>query len=337
MNNKSNEVNDKNYNVSYKKILLIFSITLAIILALAILFYININKDTSKVIKGSIKYVGDDYIILTDTDNDDEYIIDVDDIDLEDKCEVGDELSLTIGKIKDAKDPIEAEAKNFKILSKAKKDDELVIEEKNTENTDNSNNTNNNNSNSNEVTTNDTSSNNNTSSNNSNQTNNTVQSSNIDGSENDVITYFNNVDAEIDRSSNNKTLSERAKSGFTTVVDFLFYDRPIKGKTFKELGSSAKLKVLKLGISIDKKIDNNFPDYKNTLYNKYKNVKSLAISKYLDKTTEVCARNEDTCNEAKKGLSELKNNFSITWSFIKDISGVGLSKLKTWYDIWRVS
>ncbi|MBR3161487.1 MAG: hypothetical protein IKF19_01995 [Bacilli bacterium] len=331
-NNKSNEVNNMNYNVSYKKLVLIFGITLFIILALAILFYININKDTSKVVKGSIKYVGDDYIILTDEDSDKEYLIDIDDIGVNEKCEVGDELSLTIDKIKNDKDPIEAEAREAKIISKAKKD-EIVVNEVHEETKDNynviksdeetfNNSSNNNPSVNNEITS-------------SSSPSMRQQSDNSVVSEEDVVSYFNSLNVELDNSSNNKTLSESAKNGFVTVVDFLFYDGSIKGRTFKDLSNVTKLKVLRLGIAIDKKIDNYFPDYKSTLSSKYQNVKSLAISKYLDKTAEVCNKNESACQSARDGLAELKNNFSITWSFIKDISGVGLSKLKSWYEVWR--
>ena len=33
--------------------------------------------------------------------------------------------------------------------------------------------------------------------------------------------------------------------------------------------------------------------------------------------------------------NEMKNDFSITWSFIKNIAGVSVNKLKNWYEVWR--
>lgn len=324
MNNKSDKKNN-NYYVSYKNLLVIFSITFLIIASLAILFYINLNKDTSKVIKGNVKYKGADYIILDDKDSDKEYLIDIEDENIKEKCEEGDELSLTIDKIKSNKDPIEAEAKNVKIIKKAKKEDELIVTEKSNKEQATSNNNNENNN----ITTNES---NNTTSNNSQII---KEPNTISITEEDVTAYFNNVNQEVDRSINNRSLSESAKNGFITIVDFLFYDKPIKGKTFENLSTSIKLKLLKIAIAIDKKIETKFPEYKETLSSKYQNVKEKAISKYLDKTTEICNKNEDTCLEAKKGLTELKNNFSITWNFIKNISGVGISKLKNWYEVWR--
>ncbi len=333
MSNSNKDLNNKSYNVSYKKILLIFVVTFVIILTLAILFYININKDTSRVIKGHVKYVGDDYIILSDNDSDTDYLIDVDDLDSEDCCDTGDVLSLIIDKIKNDKDPIEAEAKNVKVISKAKKEEVVVEEKSNKDNTDDNSNVDT--VTDNVISNNKTNNNNNVVSNNSGLNNNSSNTqNNTIGTDEDVISYFNGVNNEVDSS---KSLTESVKNGFVSVVDFLFYGKAIKGKTFDGLSTSAKLKVLKLGIVIDKKIDSKFPGYKSTLSSKYQNVKSQAISKYLDKTADVCSHNEDTCESAREDLKDLKNNFSVTWSFIKDISGVGISKLKAWYEVWRQS
>ncbi|MEE3342954.1 MAG: hypothetical protein VZS44_02570 [Bacilli bacterium] len=312
-------------NVSFKKILLIFGITFIIILALSILFFININKDkeTSRVIKANVKYVGNDYLIVTDKKNKDDYIITIDDLDDEEEYNIGDQLSLTIDNINKNKDPIEAEAKSIKIISKSETNEEkITIVEEPKENQNKTDNSNNNNK------TIDT--NNNNTNNNSN-----IEANNTVGNENDVISYFNSVEQEVDRSSANKSLSEKAKSGFVSIIDFLFYDKPIKGVTYKGVTNSIKLKLLKLAVIIDEKIETHFPGYKESLSSKYQDVKTKIITKYLDKTTEVCSKNEDTCATAKEGLSDLKRNFSLTWSFIKDISGIGLSKLKAWYEIWR--
>ena len=140
---------------------------------------------------------------------------------------------------------------------------------------------------------------------------------------------------ELDTSKNSGSITSSIKNGFVTIVDFLFYNEPIKGKTFSELSNSAKLSVLKLAVSIDQKVDSYFPGYKETLSDKYNNVKSKVVSKYLDITADICSKNESTCAAAKEGLSDLKKNFSITWSFIKDIAGTGASKLKSWYEVWK--
>lgn len=301
-NNKYNE----NIKIDYQKILLVVVVTILILFAIAYLFYININKDTSQIIEATVKYVGDNYIIVTNDDNDKDYKFNIDD-----EYNVGDKLSLTIDNINDKLDPIEADLKEVQVLSRVV---EFTIYDDKTNNTNQENNS---------------------SQNNSNPTTDNSNSNSIVGSEEEVINYFENLDNELDNSKNSGSITSSIKNGFVTIVDFLFYNEPIKGKTFSELSNSAKLSVLKLAVSIDQKVDSYFPGYKETLSEKYNNVKSKVVSKYLDITTDICSKNESTCAAAKEGLSDLKKNFSITWSFIKDIAGTGASKLKSWYEVWK--
>ena len=150
-------------------------------------------------------------------------------------------------------------------------------------------------------------------------------------SEADVVKYVENISLE---STGNKL-----KTGFVTTIDFLFYGGEIYGKTFSELSNSAKIKIITLALKIDSKIDEYFPGYKesiSTTTNKvYTNIKTKLVTLYLDTTVKICNNNPTLCEDAKQGLTELKQDFGLTWDFIKDISGVGFSKLKDWYEVWR--
>jgi len=150
-------------------------------------------------------------------------------------------------------------------------------------------------------------------------------------SEEVLVSYIETISNENDEN--------KLKNGFVTVVDFLFYGGEIYSKTFIELSNGAKLKIITLALKIDSKIDEYFPDYKESISNTtnkvYTSIKSKLVSLYLDTTVKVCNNNSTLCEDAKEGLGELKKNFNITWEFIKDISGVGLTKLKNWYEIWR--
>lgn len=157
----------------------------------------------------------------------------------------------------------------------------------------------------------------------------------INEKDEDVLSYFYQTNDALDDYNNDKSLGDKIKTNFITIIDFIFYDKEINGKKFNDLSTSAKLKVLKLALSIDSKINKVLPDYKETLEDKYKNVKSDTVGKYLDITSDVCSKHEDSCEEAKKSLKELKNSFSISWNYIRNISGIGLDKLKTWYEVWR--
>jgi len=79
------------------------------------------------------------------------------------------------------------------------------------------------------------------------------------GTEGDVIAYFQEQERYASLGGQDGTVIERLKSGVNTIYQFLFHGGVIRGKTFRELSSSAKLQVLKIALSIDSKIDNYFP------------------------------------------------------------------------------
>lgn len=150
----------------------------------------------------------------------------------------------------------------------------------------------------------------------------------------EVMDYITTLQQDFNATS----LKDSVKSGFITVVDFLFYNGTIKGHTFNELTNEAKLKVLSMALYFDSKIDKYFPGYKESISstaNKiYTNVKSKIISAYLTLTTNICNNNSELCASAKDGFKELKTNFGLTFDLIKEIAGDGLTNLKSWYEIW---
>ncbi len=150
----------------------------------------------------------------------------------------------------------------------------------------------------------------------------------------EVMGYFESLDTEFKTSS----IKESLKNGFITVVDFIFYGGSIKGHTFAELSESAKLKVLSMAMYFDSKIDEYFPGYKESISSTtgkiYTTMKEEIVSTYLNVTVKICESNGELCDSAKAGFGELKKNFGLTWSLIKDIAGDGLGKLKSWYEIF---
>lgn len=165
------------------------------------------------------------------------------------------------------------------------------------------------------------------------------QSSSVSYNDEEVVAYFEDLSRSLDNDSIDSNLGSSIKSGFVTIVDFLFYDGEIKGKTFDELGTSAKLKVLEIAFTIDSKIDKQFPGYKEQISSSgsriYTNVKDKAVAVYLDITSKICADEEALCESAKEGLASLKKNFSLTWDFVKNAAGSGLTKIKDWYEVWK--
>lgn len=150
-----------------------------------------------------------------------------------------------------------------------------------------------------------------------------------------VISYFEQVEKDVPVKEDKK-LSEKVKSGFVSVVDFIFYDKEIKGYKFKELTNEAKLKVISIALAIDSKIDKYFPNYKDKIKGTYTNVKEKLAVKYLEYSEKLCETvGEDTCNQVKESWQNLKENFSLAGDYLKELGKAGGSKLKDWYEKFR--
>lgn len=152
--------------------------------------------------------------------------------------------------------------------------------------------------------------------------------------ENDFLAYYQNEEASIN--SNSQTVGQRAKSVFVDVVDFIFYDKEIKGYTFKGLTNTAKLKIISIALKIDNKIDSYFPGYKDTIGEKYRNVKEKLAESYAKWTVNLCDKvGEDTCNQFKEDFANMKESFGITGDYLKEGWSKLKDKVKSSYEEWR--
>lgn len=162
------------------------------------------------------------------------------------------------------------------------------------------------------------------------------QASDNSGSEEEVVASLEELKSEVDNSSH---ITSSIKHGFIELVDFLLYDGTIRGKTFSSLSNSAKIKVLKIAFLIDTKIEEKFPDYKESIKSAssfaYDKFREKVIVSYFDLAAKVCQENEESCITAKEGISELKKSSSLTWKFIKNLTSSSIGKLKSWYEVWR--
>ena len=153
-------------------------------------------------------------------------------------------------------------------------------------------------------------------------------------SEEDVVNYFEKKYDEVNNNSWND-VKDKAKEYFIDIVDFIFYDKEIKGYTFSELSDNTKIKVIALALKIDSKIEEYIPGYKKSISSNgnkiYTDVKDRLVSSYLDLSVKICSNNEEGCNKAKDIFSDIKDNCKIGWSFIKKLASDGGNKLKEWY------
>ncbi len=157
--------------------------------------------------------------------------------------------------------------------------------------------------------------------------------------EEDVVSYFESTERMITTYSNvedKAKITDKLKSGFTTIVDFLFYDKEIKGYTFKELTLATKLKICQIALSIDKKIDSYFPDYKQTIKNGFDSLKAKVVIMYLELTNKACEMvGSATCNQARADFKNMKEILKIDWEFIKGVAGSSKEAISEWYQSFK--
>ena len=129
--------------------------------------------------------------------------------------------------------------------------------------------------------------------------------------EEDFITYMKGIFEEVKNivSKDNITKDDKdiLKKTFVDVVDFIFYNKEIKGYKFKDLSISTKKDILKVFIDIDNKIESKYPNYKKNIESaskkQYNNTRDK-MDKMLDKYKEQIKT--ESYNYAKR---ESKNIF----------------------------
>lgn len=143
---------------------------------------------------------------------------------------------------------------------------------------------------------------------------------------------------------NETTALEKAKGVFVKLVDFAFYNGEIKGHTFEELSNSGKEKVLALISSLDEKIENKFPGYKESI--------SSTTSSAYKKASEVIKEGAYNINEFSReklgeenynaiidAKDEMVNYYKAVWPVVKDTGGNLINKakekIKNWYENFR--
>ena len=156
--------------------------------------------------------------------------------------------------------------------------------------------------------------------------------------EEDVITYVENLNNEVDNANSDMSFKEKFKEKFILVVDFIFYDGEIKGYKFDELTNTAKAKVIFYALKIDSKINDLWPNYKEIIGDKVNDLKAKLIAKYMDVSTTICSKYPEDCENVKNDFKILKSSLSVTWDVVKNAFKYGYGKttdyLRTWYEVF---
>lgn len=161
--------------------------------------------------------------------------------------------------------------------------------------------------------------------------------------EEEIVSYFENLENEVDDYINENNFDEvkdKAKNIAITGIDFLFYEKEINGITFEELTDETKNKIINIVVSIDNKIENRIPGYKDTVKDKFGKSYGYVTDKlhqgleYVDdKLEDKYGEKYDNVKEKTLGIKdEVKDTVSDVWQEVKDKTSSGWSKLKDRYE-----
>ena len=163
-----------------------------------------------------------------------------------------------------------------------------------------------------------------------------IKNENIDSI---VLNYIDSVKTKVENYSSNDNNKKTAKEYFCDIVDFIFYDGKIKEHTFNELSTSAKAKAIYYTLILDSKIDSKFPGYKDSLGDKYNDIKVKLVGKYLSLVEYVKTKEPELYNDLKSDFLLLKSSCNLTWNIVssafKYVGGSVVSLAKEWYENFR--
>jgi len=161
-----------------------------------------------------------------------------------------------------------------------------------------------------------------------------------------IINEFNKLEKKIDEILSSQAVSslkDTAKEIFITSVDFIFYNGKINGITFDELSNKGKEKVLNIVFSIDSKIEDEFPGYKNTISSKTNDILTKASeliqkgkNNIKDFSKELLKDKYDDFIQAKNEIiNSTKESLNGIIEYGKEAYEKGKEYLKEWYEEFK--
>ena len=164
-------------------------------------------------------------------------------------------------------------------------------------------------------------------------TNTTVK---VDNALEKVVKYIENDDKNVFTDANIENFNSKVKAEIIKITDFVFNGTEINGHTFDELTEQAKLYVMDMLVKIDAKIEEVHPGYKDEIKIKVKDYTGKITDRYYEITEKICTEMGTTaCNQAKKDVETMKENFNLTLDLAKVIGKSTIESIKEWYEIFK--
>ena len=158
----------------------------------------------------------------------------------------------------------------------------------------------------------------------------------VDNASEKVVKYIENDEKNVFTDANIEEFNAKVKAEIIKITDFVFNSTEINGHTFDELTEQAKLYIMDLLVKIDAKIEEVHPGYKDEIKIKVKDYTDRITDKYYEITEKICTEMGTTaCNQAKKDVETMKENFNLTLDLAKVIGKSTIESLKEWYEIFK--
>ena len=158
----------------------------------------------------------------------------------------------------------------------------------------------------------------------------------VDNASATVVRYIENDEKNVFTDANIEEFNAKVKAEIIKITDFVFNGTEINGHTFDELTEQAKLYVMDLLVKIDAKIEEVHPGYKDEIKIKVKDYTDRIRDKYYEITEKICTEMSTTaCNQAKKDVETMKENFNLTLDLAKVIGKSTIESIKEWYEIFK--
>ncbi len=155
-----------------------------------------------------------------------------------------------------------------------------------------------------------------------------------------ILEHFENLGNDIKNYIDSEELLEKGKAYFIYCVDFLFFDEPINGVTFSSLSDSVKQQILENIADIDALICTKYPDYKETISDKYNYIYGNAIELIRKGSMNIKDFSKEKLGEENmEKLDELKESFkeqvSDNYDDLSELADKGKEKVKSWYEEFK--
>ena len=157
--------------------------------------------------------------------------------------------------------------------------------------------------------------------------------------DNKVIETLEDEISYIENSEVTDNFKENAKDSFVNIVDFIFYDGEINGVKFEELTDKGKEKVLKLADTVDNKIEEKVPNYKDTISDTTKDAYKEASSLIKKGSTSVDnfmkeKLSDQSYNAITSAKDDLVSYTKDAVETVKEESPKVINKIKTGFSNW---